>query len=461
MALTLKDKIGYGLGDTACGFVWQATMFLLAYFYTDVFGLSAGVMGTLFLISRILDAVTDPLMGLLVDRTRTRYGQFRPYLLWGAIPFGIVCIMTFYTPDFSQTGKIVYACVTYILLTLVYTFINVPYCAMPGTLTNDPKQRHALQSWRFFLAAAGALAISGIALPLVGLIGQGDERVGYFGAMCVLGITGVVLLYICFFATRERYQFAPQPGASVVRDLRLLLGNGQWRIMCAFKMMATCSTVVRGGATLYFVKYVMDHPALATQFLLYGSIATMFGSLCSSRLLGRFDRLVAFRWIIIIYSLISLLIFFIPADRIALLFALNILFLFIFNTTTPLQWLMASDVVDYEESRSGRRLDGLVFSTYLFSLKIGLAFGGALIGWILAAVNYSSSTAAQPELVLTSIRVLFCIVPVVLYAGMFAMLHFYKLDSRRVEEISRQLEKNRRLPSQGQEPASSTVTMSS
>ena len=172
--LTMKDKIGYGLGDTACGFVWQATMFLLAYFYTDVFGLSAGIMGTLFLVSRVLDAVTDPLMGL-----------------WGAIPFGIVCMLTFYTPDFSAQGKIIYACVTYILLTLVYTFVNVPYCAMPGVITADPKERHALQSWRFFLAAAGSLAISGIALPLVSIIGKGNEQVGYFGAMCVLGLSGV------------------------------------------------------------------------------------------------------------------------------------------------------------------------------------------------------------------------------------------------------------------------------
>ena len=346
MQLTMKDKIGYGLGDTACGFVWQATMFLLAYFYTDVFGLSAGIMGTLFLVSRVLDAVTDPLMGLLVDRTRTRYGQFRPFLLWGAIPFGIVCMLTFYTPDFSAQGKIIYACVTYILLTLVYTFVNVPYCAMPGVITADPKERHALQSWRFFLAAAGSLAISGIALPLVSIIGKGNEQVGYFGAMCVLGLTGVVLLYVCFFTTRERYTFDVQPGASVAKDLKLLFGNTQWRIMCAFKMMATCSNVVRGGATLYFVKYVMDHPELAMQFLLYGSIATMFGSLASSRLLGRFDRVKAFKGIIVVYSLISLLIFVTPADYIALIFALNIVFLFVFNTTTPLQWLMAYDVVD-------------------------------------------------------------------------------------------------------------------
>ena len=415
--LTMKDKIGYGLGDTACGFVWQATMFLLAYFYTDVFGLSAGIMGTLFLVSRVLDAVTDPLMGLLVDRTRTRHGQFRPFLLWGAIPFGIVCVLTFYTPDFSAQGKIIYACVTYILLTLVYTFVNVPYCAMPGVITADPKERHALQSWRFFLAAAGSLAISGIALPLVSIIGKGDEQVGYFGAMCVLGLTGVVLLYVCFFTTKERYTFEVQPGSSVAKDLKLLLGNGQWRIMCAFKM--------------------------ATQFLLYGSLATMFGSLCSSRLLGRFDRVTAFKWIIVAYSLISLLIFVTPAEHIALIFALNILFLFVFNTTTPLQWLMASDVVDYEESRSGRRLDGLVFSTYLFSLKIGLAIGGAVVGWILAYVNYSASSSVQPVEVLTTIKILFCVVPVVLYAGMFIMLSFYKLTDARVEAISQQLIKHR------------------
>jgi len=355
MQLTMKDKIGYGLGDTACGFVWQATMFLLAYFYTDVFGLSAGIMGTLFLVSRVLDAVTDPLMGLLVDRTRTRHGQFRPFLLWGAIPFGIVCMLTFYTPDFSANGKIIYACVTYILLTLVYTFVNVPYCAMPGVITADPKERHALQSWRFFLAAAGSLAISGIALPLVGIIGNGNEQLGYFGAMCVLGVSGVVLLYVCFFTTKERYTFEVQPGSSVAKDLKLLLGNSQWRIMCAFKM----------------------------------------------------------------------------------------LFLFVFNTTTPLQWLMASDVVDYEESRSGRRLDGLVFSTYLFSLKIGLAIGGAVVGWILAYVNYSASSSVQPVEVLTTIKILFCVVPVVLYVGMFTMLSFYKLSDARVEAISQQLLKHR------------------
>ncbi len=197
----------------------------------------------------------------------------------------------------------------------------------------------------------------------------------------------------------------------------------------------------RGDALLREIRD--GSPGDGDAVLLYGSLATMFGSLCSSRLLGRFDRVTAFKWIIVAYSLISLLIFFTPAEHIALIFALNILFLFVFNTTTPLQWLMASDVVDYEESRSGRRLDGLVFSTYLFSLKIGLAIGGAVVGWILAYVNYSASSSVQPVEVLTTIKILFCVVPVVLYAGMFIMLSFYKLTDDRVEAISQQLIKHR------------------
>jgi Na+/melibiose symporter-like transporter len=250
----------------------------------------------------------------------------------------------------------------------------------------------------------------------VSIIGKGNEQVGYFGAMCVLGLIGVVLLYVCFFTTKERYTFDVQPGASVAKDLKLLFGNSQWRIMCAFQNDGDLLQRGARRATLYFVKYVMDHPELATQFLLYGSLATMFGSLAllacwalrpRHRLQVDHRRLLPDQ----------------PADfrhsggHIALIFALNILFLFVFNTTTPLQWLMASDVVDYEESRSGRRLDGLVFSTYLFSLKIGLAIGGAVVGWILAYVNYSASSSVQPVEVLTTIKILFCVVPVVLYAA--------------------------------------------
>ncbi|WP_353496387.1 glycoside-pentoside-hexuronide (GPH):cation symporter [Vibrio sp. CB1-14] len=442
--ISLKEKIGYGLGDTACGFIWNATMILLAFFYTDVFGIPAGIMGTLFLVSRILDAITDPLMGSLVDRTRTRFGRFRPFLLWGAIPFALTSMATFYTPDFSEIGKIIYASITYISLTLVYTFINVPYCAMPGAITNDPQERHSLQSVRFFCAAAGGLVISGVALPLVDIIGQGDAQRGYFGAMCILGVVGAILLTISFKTTRERNVFDEESSVNVSKDFKLLFANREWRIMCLFKSMATCSNVIRGGVTLYFVKYVMERPELTSQFLLYGSIAAMLGSLLSAHLLAKYDRIQSFKIIIIVYSILSLALYFAPAEYTVMLFAINIVYLFIFNTTTPVQWLMASDVIDYEEVRSGRRLDGLVFATYLFSLKMGLAIGGALIGWVLAWMSYDASLDVQPDNILQTIKFLFCVAPVILYAGMYYMLSIYRLDTKTINEVAATLEAKRK-----------------
>ncbi|UWZ93504.1 MFS transporter [[Pasteurella] aerogenes] len=442
-ALSIKEKLGYGFGDLACGFIWQATMILLAFFYTDVFGIPASVMGTLFLTSRILDAITDPLMGIWVDRTRTKYGQFRPFLLWGAIPFALASIATFYTPDFSETGKIIYACITYIGLTLAYTFVNVPYCAMAGAITNDPDERHKLQSVRFFCALGGGLIISGIALPLVNLIGDGNLQKGYFGAMCILGTVGGLLLFICFKNTNERISFPKKENENFFGDFKYLFQNSQWKIMCVFKCLATCSTTVRGAVLLYFVKYIMERPDLSTEFLLTGSIAAMFGCLLSERILHKFDRITSFKINLIIFSIISIALYFAPDEYLLVLFALNILFLFTFNVTTVVQWLMASDVIDYEEHRSGRRLDGLVFASYLFSLKIGLAIGGAFVGWVLGYVNYNATLTAQPEETIQAIKFLFCIAPVILFIGMYILLLFYKLDSKTIKAISEELAKKR------------------
>lgn len=178
--LTIKNKIGYGLGDMASALVWQTATLFLAYFYTDVFGLPAAIMGTMFLVVRVVDAVVDPCIGALVDRTQTRHGRFRPWLLWFAIPFGVSCIITFYVPDVGETGKIIYACLTYTILSFIYSAINVPYCAMPGSLTMDPHERHSLQSWRFALSFIGGLIVTVIALPLVAHLGAGMRRKAIF-----------------------------------------------------------------------------------------------------------------------------------------------------------------------------------------------------------------------------------------------------------------------------------------
>lgn len=443
--LTTKDKIGYGLGDMASALVWQTATLFLAYFYTDVFGLPAAIMGTMFLLVRVIDAFIDPCIGALVDRTQTRHGRFRPWLLWFAIPFGVSCLLTFYVPPLSPTLKIVYACVTYSLLSLVYSAINVPYCAMPGALTLNPRERHSLQSWRFGLSFIGGLIVTVIALPLVEWLGDGSAQKGYFFAMGLMGLLGVFLFYCCFFMTRERYAPGNDKSASLLKDLKLLAANSQWRIIFVFNILLLTAVVTRGSATMYYVKYVMLRPDLVFAFIVSGMVANLSGALLSERLLGKFDRVRAYQWTIISFVALAALIFFIPPSSVWLIFTINIVFSFIQNLTTPLQWTMFSDVVDHEEQRSGRRLDGLVFSTALFAIKFGLALGGAVVGWVLGMVDYLPNQATQSASVLTTINALFTLIPCALFLCMALLLCFYQLSSRRVADIAEALASKRRM----------------
>ncbi|WP_337261666.1 MULTISPECIES: MFS transporter [unclassified Serratia (in: enterobacteria)] len=441
--LSVKDKIGYGLGDMASALVWQTATLFLAYFYTDVFGLPAAIMGTMFLVVRAVDAFVDPCIGGLVDRTQTRHGKFRPWLLWFAIPFGVSCLITFYVPDLSLTGKIIYACVTYSLLSLVYSAINVPYCAMPGALTMDPRERHSLQSWRFALSFIGGLIVTVIALPLVDTLGQGNPQKGYFYAMSLMGLLGVVLFFCCFGLTRERYQPRNDTSGSMLSDLKLLWKNSQWRIVFIFNILLLVAVVIRGSATIYYVKYVLLRPELVFTFIVCGMIAAFLGALLSETLLGKFDRVKSYQWTILTFVIFNIAIFFIPVHFIWLIFAFNLIFSFIQNLTTPLQWTMFSDVVDYEEHRSGRRLDGLIFSTALFAIKFGLALGGAIVGWILGLVDYLPNDAVQTPTVINTINALFTLIPSGLFLLMAGLLFTYKLNSNFVRGIVDMLAKKR------------------
>lgn len=437
--LTIKDKIGYGLGDMASALVWQTATLFLAYFYTDVFGLPAAVMGTMFLAVRAVDAFLDPCIGAIVDRTQTRYGKFRPWLLWFAVPFGVSCLITFYVPDLALTGKIVYASVTYCILCVVYSAINVPYCAMPGVLSQDPRERHSIQSWRFALSFIGGLVVTVIALPLVDWLGKGDAKQGYFYAMGLMGLLGVILFFCCFAMTKERFQPKREGSGSMLSDLQSLWHNPQWRIVFIFNILLLVAVVTRGSATIYYVKYVMLKPNLIFPFIISGMIAALFGALFSEILLGKFDRVKSYQWMILCFVIFGSIIFFIPPQAVWLIFAINIVFSFMQNLTTPLQWTMFSDVVDYEEHRTGRRLDGLVFSTALFAIKFGLALGGAVVGWILGFVDYLPNHAEQSSSVITTISALFTLIPSVLFILMGLLLFTYKLNSHYVTDIAAKL----------------------
>ncbi|TDS72442.1 sugar (glycoside-pentoside-hexuronide) transporter [Pantoea sp. PNA 14-12] len=437
--LKTKEKLGYGIGDAASSMVWQTATLFLAYFYTDVFGLPAAIMGTMFLVVRLADAFVDPCIGALVDRTRTRHGRFRPWLMWFAIPFGVSCLITFYVPDAGPTAKIVYACVTYAILSFIYSAVNVPYCAMPGALTLDPRERHSLQSWRFACAFIGGLVVTVIGLPLVELLGQGDKAKGYLYAMGLMGFLGVVLIYCCFFMTRERYLPHNDTAGSMWSDLKLLAKNNQWRIIIIFNILLLTAVVTRGSSTLYYMNYVLRRPDLVFTFIVTGMIAALCGAFLSERILGKFDRIRAYQVCLVSFVFFLTVIYLIPPSQVWLIIGLNIVFGFVQNLTTPVQWNMFSDVVDYEEHRSGRRLDGLVFSTALFAIKFGLAMGGAVVGWILGLVHYQPGVAAQSPQVITTINLMHNIIPGVLFIAMLLLLFFYQLNSPRVNAIAEAL----------------------
>ncbi|NRH22648.1 MFS transporter [Pantoea stewartii] len=437
--LKTKEKLGYGIGDAASSMVWQTATLFLAYFYTDVFGLPAAIMGTMFLVVRLADAFVDPCIGALVDRTRTRHGRFRPWLMWFAIPFGVSCLITFYVPDAGPTAKIVYACVTYAILSFIYSAVNVPYCAMPGALTLNPRERHSLQSWRFACAFIGGLVVTVIGLPLVELLGQGDKAKGYLYAMGLMGFLGVVLIYCCFFMTRERYLPHNDTAGSMWSDLKLLAKNNQWRIIIIFNILLLTAVVTRGSSTLYYMNYVLRRPDLVFTFIVTGMIAALCGAFLSERILGKFDRIRAYQVCLVSFVFFLTVIYLIPPSQVWLIIGLNIVFGFVQNLTTPVQWNMFSDVVDYEEHRSGRRLDGLVFSTALFAIKFGLAMGGAVVGWILGLVHYQPGVAAQSPQVITTINLMHNIIPGVLFIAMLLLLFFYQLNSPRVNAIAEAL----------------------
>ncbi|WP_295895695.1 glycoside-pentoside-hexuronide (GPH):cation symporter [uncultured Vibrio sp.] len=432
--LSIKEKIAYGLGDTGCNLVWQTVMLFLAYFYTDIYGLSPAHMGTMFLLVRFIDAITDPIMGSIVDRTKSKHGRYRPYLLWMAVPFGAACMFAFYTPDFSETGKIVYAYVSYIFLTLMYTAINVPYCAMANAMTNCSKERTSLQSYRFALSTAGGLLVAMVALPLVDVIGQGDVQKGYLGAMAIMGVGAIFLFFVSFANTEERF-LPEEEKQSVWKDLKLLFKNNQWRVLFIVNVVLLTGIVLKGASTMYYVNSVMGRPDLATTFMVVGMLANIVGAMGSAPLLGKYDKPKVYRALIVMSGLLSAVLFLVDPSNIALVFTLVILLGVIQMSSTPILWSMMSDVVDYEKTRSNRSLSGMVFSTNLFAIKLGIAIGGASVGWVLALSGYVGGAEVQSAEAMMAINLLYTVIPGVIFASLAIFMMFYRLDNAQLEKI--------------------------
>jgi GPH family glycoside/pentoside/hexuronide:cation symporter len=356
------EKIGYGLGDFGSNVVFQTVIILLPSFYTDVFGLAPAAMGLMFLLVRLLDTVTDPIMGVIADNTNTRWGKFRPYMLWFSVPFAVVFVLTYWTPDLAGNQKLFYAYVTYAALMLLYTVVNIPYCALGGVITADSQERVSANSYRFFLATSAGVLITWYGPTLITYFGKGNDRIGYPWAMAVFGVLAVFAFIGCFALTKERVVEAQPAKKSFWRDVGTLVKNDQWVVVAFLGLVSLVAIVLRAGSAAFYIKCAVGRPDLTAEFLTAGTFAAMIGAAFAAPLTAKLDKGPSYAMLQIIIVIGSVGIYFAPTQNIFLIFGLYILVNFLTQMAAPILFSMAADTADYGEFKTGRRVTGLIFS---------------------------------------------------------------------------------------------------
>jgi GPH family glycoside/pentoside/hexuronide:cation symporter len=464
--LSIREKIGYGLGDSAANFIFQTMLIFQLSFYTDTFGISAVAAGTLLLVARFWDAIFDPLMGIIADRTNTRWGKFRPWILWTAVPFGIMGFLAFSTPDLGPSGKLIYAYVTYMILMTVYSANNLPYSALSGVMTGDVAERTSLSSYRFIFAMLAAVAIQGLALPMVRYFGQGNSAKGYQWTMGCFCILAVVFFVITFLSAKERIKPDPAQKSSVAQDFKDLLHNGPWMTLFLLTIVIFITLSMRNGDMLFYFKYFTDKGAMLallqavgmapgaqdadaivgttfSLFNVFGLAATLIGILFSKMLAMRFGKRNVFIVGLSLTTVIWALFVLIPPGGVLLAFVLQALSQLAYGTTVPLLWAMMADVADYSEWKTGRRATGVVFAAIVFGLKAGLGFGGAIGGWLLAHYGYVPNVE-QTSRALLGIRYTASLFPAIPFAVGVVLLFFYGISKKMEFAIQDELAERRK-----------------
>jgi GPH family glycoside/pentoside/hexuronide:cation symporter len=441
--LPVKEKIGYALGDTAANFIFQTMVMFQLVFYTDTFGISAIAAGTLLVVVRFWDAIFDPMMGIIADRTNTRWGKFRPWILWTAVPFGIMGFLTFVTPNLSPGGKLIYAYVTYIVLMMVYSANNLPYSALSGVMTGDLGERTSLSSYRFVFAMLAQLIIQGLALPMVNYFGQGNSSQGYQYTMAIFSTLAVILFFITFATTKERIQPAPDQKATVKQHYHDLIKNGPWLAMFILTIILFITLAMRGSVVVYYFKYYVGREDLFSWFNVFGTVSTIIGIFFSKRLAMRFGKRNVFIGGLSVTVLFTALFVFLPPTAIHLIFATEMLRQFAYGFTIPLLWAMMADVADFSEWKNRRRATGIIFSAIVFGLKAGLGFGGAITGYILSLYGYIPNVA-QNEATLNGIRLTMSIFPAITFAICVICLFFYSITKQVEIKITDELAERRK-----------------
>ncbi|MGD0347849.1 MAG: MFS transporter [Terracidiphilus sp.] len=442
--LSFREKFGYALGDLAANFVFQALLALQLDFYTHTFGLTAGQAGTMTLVIGLGVAFLNPVMGVIADRTQTKWGKFRPWLLWTSLPFGVICVLTFTTPNISPGAKVIYAWTTYILLRVIYTVNNVPYASLNAVMTSDPDERNSISTYRQIAANSAGFIIASLAIPMVRYFGHGNDALGYQLTMGLLSVLSVIFFIVAFLATKERIQPDPQQQSSLGQDLSNLFRNGPFIVLFMATLFYFAAIVIRGNVMLPYFRFVSGNVNLFSWFSGFGLASLIAGVACSTAVTKRMGKRFLFIASMTLAGLFSAALFIIPPHATVTIVACEVLRQFSFGLSGPLIWSMMGDVADYGEWKTGRRASGTVTSAVVFALWAGLALGGAIAGWILDLYGFVSKADVQSAHAQSGILLTASVYAGLAFLAAAVCMFFYPISRELNQKIANELAERRK-----------------
>ncbi len=471
-SLSIKEKIGYSLGDLSANLVFQTLITYLAYFYTDIYGLESGdATAIIFIVGTVAAFGFNPIVGALADRTNTKWGKFRPWILWTSIPLGVTAVLAFTTPDFSYNGKVIYAVVTYTLLLLLYAGSNLPYSALSGVITGDMKERNSISAYRFVAVMFAQFFVQVFMLPIINYVGGGDKALGIEITMTWLAVIGTILLLITFITTKERIVPKPEQKSSLQEDVKDLIKNVPWVIMLSVTILLFTTLAMKGGAYVYYFENYVSKESLSNfispilnffsqiginffgndpvsagfgLFNAGGIIFMIIGIGLSKMLADKYGKRNIFGIFLFISTLFVLIFYILSPESINLIFGAQILHGFFYGITIPLLWAMIADVADYSEWKNNRRATAIIFSAMMVGLKLGLSIGGALVAQILGNYGYEpNSVGEQTESAILGTKMLVSVYPSIPFLIAAGLLFFYVIDKDLENRIESDLSKRR------------------
>ncbi len=462
--LSVLEKFGYSLGDLAANLVFQTLMTYLAYFYTDIYGLNAtDATAIMYIVGTVAAFSFNPIIGALADRTNSKWGKFRPWILYTSVPLGIISVMAFSTPNFSYNGKVIYAVITYTLLLLLYASSNLPYSALSGVITGDMKERNSISSYRFVAVMFAQFFVQVFMLPIIIYAGTGDKAIGIEIVMTWLAVIGTIMLLITFFTTKERIVPTEDQKSSLFEDLQDLITNKPWLIMLILTTLIFISLAMKGGSYVYYFENYIDETRLtvfispildylttiginffgndpvSAGFGLFnagGIIFMIFGIGLSKVLADKYGKRNVFAFFLFISTIFIILFNFYDKSSVELMFGSQILHGFFYGITIPLLWAMIADVADFSEWKNNRRATAIIFSAMMVGLKLGLTIGGGLVVQILGNYGYEANKElAQSEHVIQGVKLLVSLYPAIPFLIGIVLLFFYEIDKKMETQI--------------------------